>query len=100
MNWFMAIYFAILFFILSPGVLLKIPANGSKLMVAGVHAIVFGLVCFITEKFVWNLSNKLNFFEGAANRFNRCNGPQCGKNKGGVKMQEVKIPKKPEIKKK
>jgi hypothetical protein len=59
MNMFMAIYFAILFFILSPGVLLRIPKNGSKFVVAGVHAVVFGVVAFFTGKFVWNLSQKV-----------------------------------------
>ena len=59
MNMFMAIYFAILFFILSPGLLLRIPKNGSKFVVAGVHAVVFGVVAFFTGKFVWNLSQKV-----------------------------------------
>ena len=59
MNLVMAIYFAILFFVLSPGVLLRLPKNGSKLVVAGVHAIVFGVVIFFTGKFVWNLSQNL-----------------------------------------
>ena len=55
MNMFMAIYCAILFFVLSPGVLLRIPKNGSKFVVAGVHAIVFGVVAFFTCKIVSNL---------------------------------------------
>ena len=54
MDMFMAIYCAILFFILSPGVLLRIPKNGSKFVVAGVHAIVFGVVAFFTCNFVSN----------------------------------------------
>ena len=54
MDMFMAIYCAILFFILSPGVLLRIPKNGSKFVVAGVHAVLFGVVAFFTCKFVSN----------------------------------------------
>jgi hypothetical protein len=59
MNVFMAVYFAVLFFILSPGVLLRLPQNGSKMTVAGVHAVVFGIVSYLTGKAVWKLSNRL-----------------------------------------
>lgn len=59
MNMFMAIYCAILFFVLSPGILFKLPKNGSKFVVAGVHAVIFGVVSFFTCKFVWNLSHKV-----------------------------------------
>jgi hypothetical protein len=56
MNVTVAIYAAILFFVLSPNVLLRLPANGSKLMVAGVHAIVFAVVLYFTQKWVWKMS--------------------------------------------
>lgn len=59
MDMFMAIYCAILFFILSPGVLLRIPKNGSKFVVAGVHAVVFGIVAFFTCKIVSNFLQKV-----------------------------------------
>ena len=52
MNMFMAIYCAILFFVLSPGILVRIPKNGSKYVVAGVHAVIFGVVVFFTCNFV------------------------------------------------
>ena len=58
MNWFIALYLAVLFFVLSPGVLLRLPKNGSKFTVAGVHALVFGAVAFFSCKFVWNLSRR------------------------------------------
>jgi hypothetical protein len=56
MNLIVAIYSAILFFVLSPGVLLRLPSNGSKLTVAGVHAVVFALVLYFTAGFVWRWS--------------------------------------------
>ena len=56
MNLVVAIYSAILFFVLSPGVLLRLPSNGSKFMVAGVHALVFALVLYFTAGFVWRMS--------------------------------------------
>ena len=59
MDMFMAIYCAILFFVLSPGVLFRLPKNGSKFVVAGVHAVIFGVVSFFTCKFIWNLSQTL-----------------------------------------
>jgi len=60
MNVFMAVYFAILFFILSPNILLRLPQNGSKITVAAVHAVVFGVVSYITGKAVWKLSHRLS----------------------------------------
>ena len=59
MNLTVAIYSAILFFVLSPGVLLRLPSNGSKLTVAGVHAIVFAAVLYFTAGFVWRWSMTL-----------------------------------------
>lgn len=59
MNLAVAIYSAVLFFILSPGVLLRLPSNGSKFMVAAVHALVFGILLYITSGFVNNLVQSL-----------------------------------------
>jgi hypothetical protein len=59
MNVFMAVYFAILFFLLSPGIFLRLPQHGSKMTVATVHAIVFGLIAYLTGRFVWRLSHRL-----------------------------------------
>lgn len=56
MNWIITIYSAILFFLLSPGVLLSLPPKGSKLVVAGVHAVVFALIYHFTHKAVLRLS--------------------------------------------
>jgi len=59
MNLTVAIYSAILFFVLSPGVLLRLPSNGSKMTVAGVHAIVFAVILYFTAGFVWRMSMSL-----------------------------------------
>jgi hypothetical protein len=67
MNWLFSLYVAILFFILTPAILLRIPKNGNKYTVAGVHAIVFALLLHFTGKFVWNFSMSMEGFqEGAA----------------------------------
>lgn len=59
MSLLVILYSAILFFILSPGVLLRIPKNGDKFTVAGVHAVVFALVFGLTYKFVWKMGARL-----------------------------------------
>jgi hypothetical protein len=56
MNWAVTVYAAILFFVLTPSVLLRLPTNGSKLTVAAVHALVFAIVFHFTHKLVWQLS--------------------------------------------
>jgi len=63
MNWLFSLYVAILFFILTPAILLRIPKNGNKYTVAGVHAIVFALLLHFTGKFVWNFSMSMEGFQ-------------------------------------
>jgi len=73
MNFVVALYAAILFFVLSPNVLLRLPPKGSTKVVAAVHAVVFGLVLFFTGELVWHMSmgmmpmKKEGFKEGACN---------------------------------
>ena len=56
MNITVALYSAILFFILSPNVLLRLPSNGSKFIVSAVHAAIFGVIIYFTQHYVWKLS--------------------------------------------
>lgn len=51
MNLIMFIFSALLFFLLTPGILLSLPPGGSKIVVAITHAIVFGAV--------WSLSHRM-----------------------------------------
>ena len=53
MNVLMSVFLAVLFFVLTPGVLLRLPMGGSKLAVAATHAVVFALVYHFTHKLVW-----------------------------------------------
>ena len=48
---------ALLFFILSPGILLNIPAKSSKKTIAIVHSLVFSLIFTI----IWYFAHKLNY---------------------------------------
>ena len=50
----MSLYIALLFVLLTPGILLRSPAGGSKLNVAIVHGIIFAVIIHITYKLVWN----------------------------------------------
>jgi len=60
-NVWMMLYVAVLFFALTPGVLLSIPSGGSKITVAAVHALVFALVYHFTHKLVWNATKHVRF---------------------------------------
>jgi hypothetical protein len=50
---FVSLYAAVLFFVLTPGVLLSLPPGGSRTTVALTHAVVFGLVWALTHKMVY-----------------------------------------------
>jgi hypothetical protein len=60
MNWIVTIYVALLFFVLTPGILLSLPPKGSKVVVALTHAVVFALVYHFTHKLVWQTSMSLS----------------------------------------
>jgi hypothetical protein len=56
MNIVVALYAALLFFILTPNVLLHLPLNGSKMTTAAFHAAVFGILIYLTQSTVWRWS--------------------------------------------
>ena len=58
-NFSSFIYLVFLFYVLSPNVLLRIPPNGSKYVVAFVHAVVFALVYYYTSGYVSGLLGTL-----------------------------------------
>ena len=51
------IYVFLLFFVLTPGVLVTLPPKSSVMVVAAVHAVVFALIWALTHKFVWHAVN-------------------------------------------
>ena len=69
MNLIMTVYVAVLFFVLTPGVLLRLPPKGSLLIVAAVHAVVFALIYQLTHKTVYQL-----FTEGFDSCDSSCRG--------------------------
>jgi hypothetical protein len=62
------VFGAILFFLLSPGILLRLPSNGSKMMVAMVHALVFGLIFYLAHRSVYMYFNPMRKYEGMASK--------------------------------
>uniref|UniRef100_A0A6C0E8U1 Uncharacterized protein n=1 Tax=viral metagenome TaxID=1070528 RepID=A0A6C0E8U1_9ZZZZ len=60
MNWIFSLYVAILFFLLTPGILLSLPPKGGKYVVAIVHAIVFAVVLHFSGSFISSCSDKLS----------------------------------------
>lgn len=59
MNWLMTLFIALLFFLLTPGVLVTLPPSGSLLTVAGVHAVIFALLYHFTNKMVYNATKNM-----------------------------------------
>jgi hypothetical protein len=53
------LYLVFLFYVLTPNVLLRIPPNGSKHVVALVHAVVFALVYYYTSGYVSGMLSSL-----------------------------------------
>jgi hypothetical protein len=49
---FISLYAAVLFFVLTPGVLVSLPPGGSRTTVALTHAVVFGIVWALTAGLV------------------------------------------------
>jgi hypothetical protein len=66
MSLVVSIYAAILFFLLTPAILVRLPPGGSKWTVAAVHAIVFALLFHFTHKIVWRLGARLEGMETVA----------------------------------
>ena len=48
-----SLYAALLFFVLVPGVVVRLPPGASPLVTAATHAVVFAVVFALTHKLVW-----------------------------------------------
>ena len=57
MNLFFTFYVTLLFFLLTPGILLTLPSTNSKRRtIALVHAGIFAVIFLLTCKYVWKIS--------------------------------------------
>lgn len=59
MNFTVLVYSSILFFILSPNILFKVPSNGSKNIIAISHATLFGIVLYFTQPYIVHFSRRI-----------------------------------------
>ena len=51
----LSIYSVIMYFIFTPGILVRLPFGGSKITVALTHAVMYGLAWHFTSHYVWDL---------------------------------------------
>jgi uncharacterized membrane protein len=56
--WAMMVYAAVLFYLLTPGVLVRLPPGASTMTVNLTHAVVFSVVLCYTQKAVYKLVGK------------------------------------------
>jgi len=63
LNLAMLVYVAVLFYVLTPGILVSLPSRGSKMVVAATHAIVFAVVFKLTHKAVWKMTMQMSGFQ-------------------------------------
>ena len=61
----MSLAIAALFFVLTPGILVTLPAGKGKFVVAATHAAIFALVFHFTHKTLMNLAQQYELFESA-----------------------------------
>jgi hypothetical protein len=64
MNWVYSVFVAVLFFLLTPGILLSLPPKSSKYVVAFVHAIVFAVVLHFSGSFISSCASVISVKEG------------------------------------
>jgi len=88
MNIFVTIYSAILFFLLTPGILVTLPPASfkysSKYVVAATHGLVFAIVYMFTYKFVKKITKRLEGYEGQEEE----EGQEKGEGEMGTKKKK------------
>ena len=78
MNLLIALFAGLLFFVLSPNVFLRLPKNGNKFTVAGVHAAVFALVLFLFQGLIFRtLGLREGMPEGGCREGEMWDGTAC-----------------------
>jgi len=65
MHPLVSVYVAVLFVVLTPGILLRLPKNGKPLTVAVVHGVVFATVLYFTCKPLQKMLDNMGITEPA-----------------------------------
>ena len=88
-----ALYGAILFVLLTPGLVLRIPSKGTLLIASIVHAVVFGIIFYFISKIVHQNSRKVESFITGLRRYqiyndnsDGCNATKCQSATDGNKL--------------
>ena len=63
MHVLMTLYVALLFFVLTPSILVSLPPKGNKFTVAAVHAVIFALIFHFSHKLVHGFLSGLEGFQ-------------------------------------
>lgn len=63
-NLFSTVFHALLFFLLTPGILVTLPSNNNKYVVAAVHSIVFVIMWYLFNNINLSFDFGLNFNRG------------------------------------
>jgi hypothetical protein len=72
MNIITALFAGLLFFLLTPNILLRLPKNGSKYTVAAVHAAVFTLALYLLNSLFHQFVKLLFVKEGLSFQDEKC----------------------------
>jgi hypothetical protein len=65
MNALTFLYVFVLFYVLTPGILVTLPKKSSKMVVALVHGLLFTLILALSYRFVASISSRISgLFEG------------------------------------
>lgn len=75
-NLTMGLYVAVLFVLLTPGILLRLPPKGSPLVVAIVHGAVFALILCLMHKMVLSMGAEGFDTPCSGNTINKMGGCQ------------------------
>jgi len=59
MNWLLVLYTLLLFVLLTPAIIVRLPQNGNKWTVAFVHGFIFTFIFYLTHNFILKISNTL-----------------------------------------
>jgi len=59
----MILYTVLLFVLLTPGILVRLPPSGNKWTVAFVHGLIYSLIYYFTHNFIMRLSSGLEGFQ-------------------------------------
>lgn len=70
MNALTFLYVFVLFYVLTPGILVTFPKKSSKMVVALVHGLLFTLILALSYRFVASISSRISgFFEGMTTKY-------------------------------